>query len=442
MSNTTEPAAEMNLGWSSRPMALLNKVSGTMLPPGIRLAGAGIQMLSTIIIARTLGDEGSAMFFFWSAILMSFVPVATYGLEQIALRNAPRVEAEGSMSVMNYLASLRTFAAGVALAIGAVLFLYAVFEHDRSEQFALWPFLLPIALASMTINMINGEALKGLSRPILGIVAGHFVPVTLFCICCALFANQVDSRGLLTFYTGSYLVAAFAVQFGPATEFRKLFSVPKLSTVRELFREGFSVCCVNLFGAAAFILPLFILESLRPEEEVSYVTTAVRISILFSVLSTAIHSVFAPDLSRAGAKKNPGKALFRVYGKAIGISLAALSLPLLVGVFFPEFVMGIFGESFKNGSEVLRILLATKFLFLALGPVPYLLLMTNQTTLLARLGVAKLILSTALAFFLIPSLGGIGMVLALSIAFFIEDIVGLIWATKVIRKRSKQQARA
>ena len=49
MSNTTEPAAEMNLGWSSRPMALLTKVSGTMLPPGIRLAGASLSVGSALL---------------------------------------------------------------------------------------------------------------------------------------------------------------------------------------------------------------------------------------------------------------------------------------------------------------------------------------------------------------------------------------------------------
>ena len=436
MSESTNRLSLGGLAWGGRPFSWMMKMGGTLLPPSIRLAGAGIQLLSTIIIARALGDEGSAMFFFWSAILMSCVPVATYGLEQIALRNAPRMEKNGPDKVMNYLATLRTFAAGISLIIGSILFLYAILGTDSSSSIPLWPFLLPVALASMTINMINGESLKGLSRPILGVFAGHFVPVTLFCLSCAIFSNRLDSRGLLMIYTGSYLVAALAIQFGPAQEFRKLFSIPSRSTVRSLFRDGFAVCCVNLFGTASYILPLTILELIRPAEEVSYVTTAFRISILFAVLSAAIHSVFAPDLSRAATRKNAGKALFQVYTKAIAISLAVLSFPLWIGILFPETVMGIFGDEFRKGAQTLRYLLIGQFVFLCLGPVPYLLLMTEQTSLLARLGAGKLFLALILAFVLIPEFGGIGMVFALSISFFLEELTGILFAVFGLRKHS------
>lgn len=440
MSDSTESAPSIGLPWVSRAGSIFAKMSGALLPPSIRLVGAGIQLLSTILIARALGDEGSAMFFYWSAVLMSCVPVATYGLEQIALRNAPRMEKHGPDEVMKYLASLRTFATGVALTIGIVLILYAVFAHDASSKLEFWPFLLPVALAAMTINMINGESLKGLSRPVLGVIAGHFIPVTLFCASCALFARHLDSRGLLIIYTGSYLVAALAVQFGPVLEFRKLFVLPRSNEIRQLFREGFSVCCVNLFGAASYVLPLTILEMMRPPEEVAYVTTSFRISILFAVLSAAVHSVFAPDLSRAATLDRPGYALFRVYGKAIAISLGALLIPLMVGIFFPETVMGVFGESFKNGADTLRLLLLAQLAFLCLGPVPYLLLMTEQTVLLARLGFAKLALTIALAFYFIPNNGGIGMVLALSIAYLLEEIAGILLAIRGIRKKSARPA--
>src|SRR6056297_3009041 len=89
------------------PLASGGGLVRTFSPSVVRLIGAAIQFLNTIIIARILGDAGAAPFFFWSAILMSWAPIATYGLEQLALRKTPRIESEGPEAVAAFLAPLR-----------------------------------------------------------------------------------------------------------------------------------------------------------------------------------------------------------------------------------------------------------------------------------------------------------------------------------------------
>ena len=401
------------------------------------MLGAGVQFLSTVIVARTLGDAPSAGFFFWSSVLMTSGPIATYGLEQIALRNVPRLQRDGHEAVDGFVAGLRSFSLILSFLIGLGWVVYAIASQADPGGFRLWHLLPPLTLGAIALTLINGEALKGLSRPVAGTIYGHLLPVSIFCVLVALFAKHLGSPGILTLYTGSYVIGALAARFAPGGDFRdRFFAWPGQKQFRSLLREGFAICCVSLFGAFSFIVPLTIVELTRPAAEVSYITTAFRIAILFMVLSSAIHGVFAPALSKNAELEKPLGPVLRVYGKAIVTALFALSLPLLIGIAFPEMVMSVFGESFRPGAELLSLLLLIQLITLVLGPVPHLLLMTGHTSCLARLGIFKLAASTLLSFLLIPRFGGIGMVIAMGVSFAVEEIIGLGYAVIQLRRLS------
>lgn len=412
-----------------------------MAPPGVRLAGAGIQFLSTVMIARQLGDEKSAGFFFWSAVLTSFAPVATYGLEHLVLRNVPRLHDSGSQKKLeHYLSSIRTFTLVLALGIGIGLLIYAMLRNEGAETgLHSWQFLLPIALGAIALTLVNGEALKGLSRPVAGILYGHFIPVSLFCFLIAVNLDRLSSPFLIVIYTTAYVFAIVASRFGPSKTFRsKFFSLPSRKETRKNLFEGFSVFCTNALGALCYIVPLMILDFSRPSAEIAYVTTSFRISILFAILAAAIHGVFAPQLSRAASLPNNSKGVWKVYRKTTGITLLILSLPFGIGIVFSDTVMAIFGEQFRAGAEVLRLLLISGAIALCLGPMLQLLLMTGNTKFLAKLGVMKLLLVSVLSAVLIPRFGGLGMVVAMAVAFFLEEVTGLLFVGRQLKRKSSE----
>lgn len=409
-----------------------------LTPPAVRLSGAGVQFLSTVMIARQLGDEKSALFFFWSAILTSFAPVATYGLEQIALRATPRMDDPSQLKI--YLGRLRFLSTTLALIIGIALMLYAMLRSG-SPSFEPWHLLLPFALAAMSLAIINGEALKGLSRPVAGIAFGHFVPVSLFCLLIVLNLNHLSSPFLICIYTAAWVTAQVLLRFGPIPSFRaRLFSIPRRQTRSTILAEGFPVFCTNSLGALSYVVPLVLLDFLRPAEEVAYVTTSFRISILFAILATAIHGVFAPQLSKATAIPGNGREVGKVYLKITGITLLTLLVPYTIGIAFPDWVMSIFGKNFRAGADTLRLLLATGLFAIALGPILQLLLMIGKTRWMARLGILKLSLVTILSALLIPRYGGIGMVIAMATAFAIEEITGIILAYRHLRNTDREHA--
>ncbi|MDF1814861.1 MAG: hypothetical protein P1V20_21845 [Verrucomicrobiales bacterium] len=418
----------------------------TFYPSAIRMAGAAMQFLNTILIARKLGDEGSSTFFFWSAIIMTSSPMASYGLEQLALRDVPRLQLKGVTNVKSYLAGVRLISLALAFAIGLGLFIYA----GVSDGWASWNLLIPLALAAMTTVLINGEVLKGLSHPVKGMFFGHFIPVSLFTLCVLLFVSistvtpgsteALDGTAciwLLLMWFGCFVAASLSVRFSGQPEFHGArFVMPDTALVKTLLKEGRSVFIGGIFGALSFLLPLALLKEFRPQEEVSYVTTAFRISILFNILSVAIHSVFAPRISRA-AEVHDGKALFIAYSKAVSFSLLALGPPLIIGIIFPGLIMKIFGNSFVDGANTLRLLLAANLITLILGPVLQLLVMIGRNKHLPIFGAFKLVLAVVGTWILIPKFGGVGMVVGMSGAFLLEEIVVLNYIIARFRKMKR-----
>lgn len=170
------------------------------------------------------------------------------------------------------------------------------------------------------------------------------------------------------------------------------------------------------------------------EAEVAHATTAFRVSILFIVLAWAVHSVFAPQISRAAGSNRIGD-MFRAYGKAIVLTLMALAVPLLIGILFPGSVMSVFGESFRAGASTLRLFLIVNLISLSLGPVLQLLVMTDNSHILPRTGIFKILLTTGLSLVLIPGMGAVGLVIAMGVAALLEELVGLVYIIVKCRRQ-------
>ncbi len=425
------------------PDRWIGRALRTLMPSAVRMIGAGFQFLSTVMVARALGDGPSAAFFFWSSVLMTSGPIASFGLEQVALRDVPRRERDDPGSVGGFVADLRGVALAISVLLGLVWTAYALARQSAPEGPRLWHFLPLVAQGAIALALVNGESLKALSKPTLGTVYGHVLPTGLFCAFVATgtyLAPQLGSPGVLALYTASFVVGAALARYAPGGAFRARFlSWPGPSELRRLLAEGLPICCVSLFGALSFIVPLAICEQTRPAAEIAHLTAAFRISLLFVVISVAIHSVFAPALSRSAEESAPLRPVMRVYGKAIAIALLTLALPLAVGMALPGPIMSIFGADFAEGAGHLRLLLLLQLLSLIMGPVPYLLLMTGHSRFLAKLGVLKLVISVGLSALLVPGIGPTGMIAAMGVAFLGEGVVGVAYAVAKMRALERRK---
>ncbi|MEM1440769.1 MAG: lipopolysaccharide biosynthesis protein [Verrucomicrobiota bacterium] len=403
------------------------------LPAGLRLAGAFLQLLSTILIARTLGVAESGMYFFWAAAMLEVGQVATYGLDRLALQQVPRLDSKNG-ELRNFLAPLRAFVLllGLLLAIG--LCAYAlIFQPDAGRS--LWWYLLPfLCVSGVAMSMVNSEAMAGLGRPVLAIICRHTILNVLLISAVFLLGSHLTADLAITAYALAFFLSGFsAFGFRGFREQGVPFGFPSGSQVRYFWREGSPLFVGSVFATMGFMIPLAVLERTHSSSEIALVTTGFRIFVLVDVLARAIHSLVMPQLSRA-AHKSEGKRLFQIYRSAVFKGIAILGLPI-VGMFvLATPVMNLFGEGFGEGAPLFRIFMAFALNSLLLGPAQQLLLMVGHTKTMAAFSLVYCLTAGILSIFLVPTFGPIAFVYAICIGLLIEKVLVLNYSARAIRK--------
>ncbi len=391
---------------------------------GVRLGGAGLQFVATILIARALGVSEAGVFFFWSTIIRSFGKVAAFGFDQLSLQQVPRLGGKTS-ALADFLAPIRSISVVIALVISLGLCAYAFLLQGETAR-PLWWYSLPIlGIGGMALCLINGAAMIGLGRPVLGVFYRNTSASLIFVVALLLGQSILDSDRTLLCFSAAFVIAGVGALFGQGLrEAKPFYKLPSGEDLRRDLGLGLPICLASIFGSVTYFVPLAILEQLYPSQEVAFLTTAYRIYMLFEVLAMAAYSLTMPDLSRGGQNDDFGR-MWKIYRGAITKVGTLMVLPLGVAYVGAEWVMGIFGEEFRGAANVLRVLLIFRIVRLVLGPASYLLLMIGKTQRIAVYSLSRLAVTVAMASFLVPSIGTVGMAITLGVGMLFETTLCL-----------------
>jgi O-antigen/teichoic acid export membrane protein len=399
-------------GPSDQGSQLRRLASGRLLvaafPPALRMASAFLQLGATILIARRLGEDSSAIFFFWSAVLMSMAMIATFGLDKLALQQVPRLAAQPAQ-LGRFLASLRVLSLLLSVVLGLGLIFYAgVVQHDHDHPM-WWYALLPISLVALVLCKLNAEALKGLERPMLAIHYRNLLPGSVFLAALLVMGSNLDPHWAMACFALGFAVAGFGSLWSSAfASYRPHFRMPRRVEAREQIGLGMPICVGAILNSLTYIVPLAILERCGEAREIAFLTTAYRLFVLFELLSVAVHSIWMPQLSRAAHAEDWPEA-WKIFRAATVQGLLLLGIPLLGATIFSGSVMSLFGDGFVDGQLVLKVFLIFGLLSLLLGPADDLVIMMGHAGMLARFTAANLAVTLLLSFFMIPHFGAVGM---------------------------------
>ncbi|MFT5408123.1 MAG: O-antigen/teichoic acid export membrane protein [Verrucomicrobiales bacterium] len=400
------------------------------VPPGLRFGGAMLQFFATVLIARTLGEGRSGEFFFWSAVLMSFGQVATFGMDKLALREIPRLDGNVRAQA-SFLAPVRGIAIILALMIGFLFALYALVMQAEIERSIAWFALLPACLVGVALCRINGEAMKGMGRPVLGVLYRHVAATSVYVLMLLIFGSILNPEIALACLTAGFLVVGIGALRGPGfSGLSPSLRLPHRDDFRSKILLGLPICASAAFTSFAFIVPLAILERWHDSSDVAYLTTSYRMFMLFEVLGLAVYSISMPQLSRS-AHAADWHLTGRVYRGSIHHGLMILGLPVMVAIIFAEPLMTLFGDGFVDAAPVLRMLLVFRLISLLFGPAEDLILMVGHTGKLASFACARLGATVLAAPFVVPAFGPIGMAAIIGIGLLLQKSLCL-WHFKKI----------
>jgi O-antigen/teichoic acid export membrane protein len=383
-------------------------------------------LIITSLTARYLGVNQFGSLAIATAIAMTLIPLADFGIERIICREIARDAGRSSLYVSTTLC-LRAGLSVVILAAAAVLL----------RVFSTWPESVNRAV----LLAIAAELVWSTGMTYLSVVKAFeqmqyelFINIAFKLSSLLLVAAVVlCDWGFLAIFQARLASSILFLLLSAALLYRKFVPLEfrfdsKLAGF--MLKESYPLAIAALALALIFKVDVFLLQWLGTQADVSYFEAPNRLILQLQVLPVAFSLALFPVLSRtaAGGSNAP---LSQYYANAFKF-LLIVSVPFSVLLFVGSkpLIVAIFGPAFERASISLDILAPT---------VVFLFLIALQNLFLTAVGrqvlntvttVSALVLNIVLGVLLIPRYGYIGASIGTSIAYFAMMVLNSLFVRR------------
>lgn len=401
----------------------------------LRVLGAGLTFLLSLILARTLGAEGAGMYFLAYGVVTIASVAARLGLSGSLVRFTSQGAVTEDWASVHGLAR-RAVMLGIAasiVTIGALLALApwiaeVVFDEPRLTEplrimsFALLPFVL--------LNLI-GQLLRGLKRIAQSLAVMAALPPALTCAGVLVLGPLAGTRGAAASYLIATLVTlAFAWAWWRSST-PKPVDPPAAFPLRTLLASSMPLFWTSLFTIVIDRSPSLFLGFFAPAAEVGILEIANRTALLVSFILLAVNSIAGPkfaELHRSGDID----ALARIARRSAMISAVAALPPVLIFIAVPDLVMGLFGDRFVQGAPILVILALGQLFNAGTGCVAVVLVMSGNERAMRNITLLSLLIGIVLYLVLIPLWGMHGAALTCALTVGFQNLAATVAARRLL----------
>lgn len=404
------------------------KVGGVFL---LRLVGTAAGFGFNLILARTLGAEGSGAYFLALSFAVVLNVIGRVGMDNVIVRFVADYADAGSWTKVR--STVRS-ALIIALASSAIcsVVLVAAAPWIADQLFgiprATWLLrIMAIGIIPAGLTVLLGQALKGLgkARQAAWVEAAGISVMNLVLI--APFALQfgILGPGFAYVVANTLMLALGAILWRRSVRKDNVHSEldrsnaghGKSVSFGRLLRVGVPLLWVASMSLVMKWTDTFMLGIWETPAAIGIYGNAMRTSVLTSFVLIAVNSVIAPRFA-ALHRRGDNNALGRLARRsALATTLMALPIAIALAA-FSRTVMGVFGSEFAAGAPVLTILTIGEFVNVATGSVINVLVMTGRERMVQRAFVVAAIANVLLNAALIPTFGimGAGVATAVSVA--------------------------
>lgn len=400
---------------------------------GLKVAATGLSFVSSMLLARLLGVIGYGAYSYAMAWVSLLGVLATFGLDQLLIRNMAAYQALSSWSGMSGLLrwadrTVLIVSSGLALLIFGVTWLLAT-HLDLQMLSALWValFILPL----ITLVSLRRAAMYGLNHVIAGGLLEMLIRPSFFILlvgCAYLFVRE---RLSAPWAVGLHVIAmAVAFLIGTKLLHKNLPPAAREATpvyeTRAWVRSALPLMSIGVMLAITNQTATLMLGTINDAEAVAVYNVAKRGAQLISFIMIAVNTAQAPIIASLYAVGDIQR-LQRVITKSARIVLL-VSLPVAVGLIaFGKWFLLLFGSDFLQGYVTLVILSFGQLIDAAAGSVGYLLIMTgHERDAAVSIGI-RTMLTVLLNIMLIPGWGSEGAAAATAISLIAWNGLLVVW---------------
>lgn len=409
---------------------LLKRAAGTL---GLRLSYTFLTFVTSIVLARLLGPAGFGTYTYtisWSYLLA--IP-ATLGFDGLLGREVAIYQTQFAWQHLRGLlrwANILSFFSAIVIAAIGITAITRSTGQDESQLvvcFCLVMFSLPM----LALRNVRRGSMRGLHQIVLGLFPEMLIaPILLLAfVGVAVVWQQKDFTA--TWAVGAYALATvitFVISarfLEQALPFHAHVANPRyhrLDWLKQawpfMFLEG-----IHVLNARADVLMLGQLNGLEAAGIYAPVNRGAQLIVFILMAFNGPLSPTIASLYADGKREELQRILIKTARVCLIVSVLATAALLGFG---RQYLM-IFGPTFTQGLEALRILCIGQVLYVFVGLSPMVLSMTGYTQFTAATGLVSAGVNILLNFLLIPRYGVNGAAIATTCGILTSGIMNTIW---------------
>jgi O-antigen/teichoic acid export membrane protein len=202
-------------------------------------------------------------------------------------------------------------------------------------------------------------------------------------------------------------------------------ATPWVTVAREFWAYTAPRAIARITQTALKRSDIVLVAALASPADAALYTAATRFIVVGQLFVQSVQQALSPHLSSLFARGETAAATSVFQAATLWSVIASWPFYLVLAGFSPA-LMGVFGDGYGAGSDVVLVLSLTMLLATACGPVDSVLLMAGRSWLSLRNSTTALVVNVTLDLVLIPLDGIRGAAVAWSVAIVVRNLLPLV----------------
>lgn len=402
----------------------------------VRFFGAIATVLVSFAVTRNLPSDEAGKFFLAFTLLTVIGTLSTLGLTTAFVRFVGGAFATNNWGVINGVvrAGLK-YAIGFSLVVSLVLFFSSellansVFNDNGMSVLIK---IVAVSVPFFCLYQLIGFAFQGLHKPKIAACICFILAPLIFLAVAFVLVNSLTSyyakEAMMCFGLGAFITAIMALASWYSQSSTKIAA--DFSETDDLLKSAMPIWAAMAMTMTVQWGGQLISGMYLPADELAVVFVALRFSLLTSFILIAINLYASPKFA-ASAKTNKIEEIRATSFLCSRVILCVATPAVLVLFVGAEFFMSLFGESYRQGANILRILIVGQYVNVITGSVGFILNMTGHEKDMRNVVFLSGPLALILGFALIPVYGMTGAAISTAVAVASQNLL----AVRLVKKR-------
>jgi len=386
----------------------------------VKISGMGAGLLVSIFLGRTLGPGGLGIISLSNQVIVLLLILSMFGMENVIIKHvAIAVDRKNWQyvgdSIYTSVLVNGLFALVVSLS-GALISPFLANQVFHEPQLEVPLLIAMIMIIPQTLSRIFASALNGFRKIWQSSLVNEALSTWIVGAGLVLFFF-LDVKITVVHVAVLYAIGRLVVTTVVFIYWKTVFKSPGKSQLiaRPMLKMAAPLAVVSATFVISSNADVVMLGWLSDSHEVGIYSVAARLALLVSFFQVVTNAAISPKLAAlfANGKKNEMNRMVR---RVTGILVVIATVFLLVFIFGGRYILGLWGDEFKQAHAALIILGIGQFFNISGGCSGGLLIMCGYEKVHSSISTVAVVFNLIMNYFLIGRFGAEGAAAATAIS--------------------------